>query len=369
MKYNRVVFAMLLAFTSLLLMQSAVPTFAQVATNTPKPTSTVRSSATPRPSNTPKPTVTPRPTNTPKPTITPVGFIATRADDFGGGGTIIYSIRENNVAKIYAMDASGKNDTPLLPNFKGSQAYPQFLPDSDQFLFIGRLATEGSNHLYLSDLKGSEPTLIPGTEQIELFVISPDRSQAAILINKPDSLIAGNTITFTALSYIYNLKTKELRELPGEKNVTVIPVGWSSDSESFIALYTDNKTLFQMRQVSADGKGVTNLKKGVFLLSLAYSKTGKIAACITDVSGLTIALLDRLDSNTTKTLTSLGKQESCSSVHWSLDDAYILYQIDQYNNSKETKSTLRVVSVATKKVTIIKEALNFAAADWSSKTR
>ncbi len=183
-------FMLAILIAMLLLTAFAIPVTAQGnPTKTPKPTNTVRPSATRKP------------TVTPKPSITPIGFvpIPTRADDFGGGGTILYM----NMAAIRVMDASGKNDRVALSTGGSTSAQSKFLGDANTIMFTDFFKDVDS--IYLTNLKGRKPEKLPDSEGARFYLLSPDRTQFIFELSAPDS----GKISLVA----YDIAAKQQKEL------------------------------------------------------------------------------------------------------------------------------------------------------------
>ncbi len=327
-------FTLALLIAMLLLTAFTMPATAQGnPTKTPKPTNTVRPSATQKPSV------------TPRPSITPIGFNPIRADDFGGGGTILYSM---DYSSLSAMDASGKNDRVVIPAQKIDSKFIswQFLSDGNTVIY-----TDFAD-LFLTDLKGRTPEKLPGFDKAAFFSLSPDRTHLAFS-TRSDS---GKATLFG-----YDIATRQCKELAKTSQRDGFSLlGWLDEGKHFLAsgaAGTENILTERLYDVT-DGSSVPFeaawLKAGhpPFEGSFSRSPKGKFAYCHTRVVGL----LNITDGTKTE-LASMPSGEICGlDPVWSPDERYILFGSGRRSGEfNRIPLTMQAVNVETKQVTLIKK--------------
>ncbi len=306
------------------------------------PAFTIPATAQGNPTKTPKPTNTVRPSVTPKPSITPVGFvpIAARADDFGGGGTILYSMDSNDA---WVMDASGKNDRVALAAEKGGLRFANasFLGDANTILFVS------SGDVYLTDLKGRKPEKLPGAEGAGYYALSPDRTQFVFRVaadSGESSLVA------------YDVAAKQRRELAKTAAGKYFALlGWIDEGKQYVAGEFDSPRnpltdvkVYNVVDGSSSPLTVAGLRR-----SFVRSPAGKFAFCGTG----SIGLLDMTDGKQTELLALPAGEECLVQLAWSPDGKYMIFGSGKPSYDSGTEPfKIQVVNVETKEVTLIKKS-------------
>jgi len=317
-------------------------------TKTPKPTNTVQ------PTRIPKASLTPKPSLPARPSITPKGFVAipTRADDFGGGGTILFS---PNRYQLLAMDASGKNARVALnyennkPLADGTYFFVEsFQGDADTIVLQGGQF----GFLYLTDLKARKLEKLPSAEKVNTYVLSPDHTQIVFNTSPSRNDFQSGDVSLVA----YNIATGQSKELArGAKETYFALLGWIDGGKRFVAgEYADPiNPLNPVINVRAyDVTDASSLPFEVNGLNHPFvrSSQGKFAFCGDGFLGL----LDITSGTQTQVVVFPAGEQCLVRPAWSPDGKYVLVGLGVVINEVMPPSlAIQAVNIETKELTLI----------------